>query len=244
MIVVTGTRIRTPGLTSNSPIMTITADDLARQQPAAIEEYLRKLPGVVPAIGNAVNNGANGAATIDLRGLGPNRNLVLVNGRRLVPFSLDGETNTNVIPVALIERVDVLTGGASAVYGADAVSGVANFVLRRDFEGIDFSTNVGSSSRSGYADRINTNLTLGSAVADGRGNVALSVGYTEVDPLKQDRRPYGERALSSTTGLPQGSPTAVPLIINNVLTGFQINPGTGTFVPQYQDGNIFTRTRL
>ena len=235
-VVVTGTRIRTPGLTSNSPIMTITADDLARQQPAAIEEYLRKLPGVVPAIGNAVNNGANGSATIDLRGLGPNRNLVLVNGRRLVPFSLDGETNTNVIPVALIERVDVLTGGASAVYGADAVSGVANFVLRNNFEGIDLSMNVGSAS--GDADRVNTNLTLGSAVADGRGNVALSIGYTEVDPLNQDRRPYGERALSSTTGLPQGSPTAVPLIINNVLPGFQINPGTGTFVPQYQDYNF------
>ncbi len=96
--------------------------------------------------------------------------------------------------------------------------------------------NVGSAS--GDADRVNTNLTLGSAVADGRGNVALSVGYTEVDPLNQDQRPYGVTALSSTTGLPQGSPTAVPLVINNVLPGFQINPGTGTFVPLYQDYNF------
>ena len=236
-VVVTGTRIRTPGLISNSPIATVNAETIAREQPVAIEEFLRKIPGVVPAIGNAVNNGANGAATLDLRGLGPNRNLVLVNGRRLVPFSLDGETNTNVIPVAMIERVDILTGGASTVYGADAVSGVANFILKRNFEGVEFSGSFGRSGEND-ADRLRADMTIGANVADGRGNAVLSIGYTKVDPLNQDKRKIGVTALSAVTGLPSGSTTAVPVIFNNLIAGGQINPATGAIVPFFQDFNF------
>jgi outer membrane cobalamin receptor len=126
---VTGTRITSPGITSNSPIASITAEEIKSSQPVAVEEFFKALPAAVPAVGPGTNNGTGGAATIDLRGLGTNRSLVLVNGRRLVPYSLGGTVDTNSIPIALLSRVDLVTGGASVVYGADAVAGVANFNL-------------------------------------------------------------------------------------------------------------------
>jgi iron complex outermembrane receptor protein len=97
----------------------------------------------VPSIGPGTNNGTGGAATIDLRGLGANRTLVLINGRRMVPFSLDGTVDTNSIPIALLSRVDLLTGGASVAYGADAVAGVINFNLKKNFTGFDVTTSYG-----------------------------------------------------------------------------------------------------
>ena len=127
VVQVTGTRITTPGTSSNSPISSITAEEIKSSQPVAVEEFFKGLPAAVPAIGPGTNNGTGGGATIDLRGLGTNRTLVLVNGRRLVPFNLGGVVDTNSIPIALLSRVDIFTGGASVVYGADAVSGVVNF---------------------------------------------------------------------------------------------------------------------
>lgn len=104
-VVVTGTRIRTPGLTSNSPIASVTAEDIDRTQPVSVEEFFKTLPVAIPAIGSGTNNGSNGRASIDLRGLGANRNIVLIDGRRMVPADLDGRTDTNAIPLALIEPV-------------------------------------------------------------------------------------------------------------------------------------------
>jgi outer membrane receptor protein involved in Fe transport len=178
-----------------------------------------------------------------LRGLGPNRTLVLVNGRRVVPFDLLGTVDTNSIPIplALVDRFDVVTGGASAVYGADAVAGVVNFILKRNFEGLDLFASYGQSGHSD-ARRYRAEATMGTNVADGRGNIVLSVGYTETDPLLQGQRDFGKVALSSTTGLPQGSGTAVPLVINTpnlgIPGGAQIDPATGTFVPVYQTYNF------
>jgi len=236
-VVVTGTRIRTPGLTSNSPISSVSAEDLRTSQPVSVEEFFKTLPSAVPAIGTATNNGANGGATIDLRGLGANRNLVLMDGRRLTPFNLDGETNTNVIPLALLERVDLVTGGASAVYGADAVSGVANFILRKNFEGIEFSGQFGQSGQSD-AERLSGDILLGANVADGRGNVVLAFGYTDINPLNQDERPIGLQPINSGTGRPDGSGSALPLRISAaggapIAGGDQINVATGAVVPTY-----------
>lgn len=234
-VIVTGTRISLPGVTANSPVVTVSSQEIQFQQPAAVEELFKNLPAASVGIGPNVNNGSGGGATIDLRGLNPNRSLVLVNGRRVVPFDLRGAVDTNTIPLALIDRFDVVTGGASAVYGADAVAGVVNFILKRDFEGIDVSGSYGTSSKQD-ARRYRGDVTMGTNVADGRGNVAVSIGYTETDPLLQGRRDFGKVSLSSTTGLPTGSGTAVPLIINSFgkQGTVQLDPTTGTLVPAYQ----------
>lgn len=233
--VITGTRIKTPGVVSNSPITSVGAEEIKAGQPMVVEEFFKSLPSAVPAIGSGTNNGTGGGATIDLRGLGSNRSLVLIDGRRIVPFDLGGSVDTNVIPMGLLQRVDLITGGASAVYGADAVAGVANFVMRRDFKGAEVSTSYGISGEND-AKRRRTDFILGAGLDDGRGNVVLSVGKTKTDPLRQDARPFGLRSISSTTGNPQGSGTTVPVVELNL--GQQFNPATGTFVPVFNTFNF------
>ena len=206
---ITGTRITSPGATSNNPISSISAEEIKASQPVAVEEFFKDLPASVPAVGPGTNNGTAGAATIDLRGLGTNRTLVLVNGRRVVPFNLNGVVDTNSIPIALLSRVDLVTGGASVVYGADAVSGVANFNLNRKFTGVDLTTSYGV-SEEGDAKRRRTDLTLGAKLDEGRGNVVMSIGKTKADPLTQGSRPYGVTNLNSVTGAGTGSATTIP----------------------------------
>ncbi|MGQ0588024.1 MAG: TonB-dependent receptor plug domain-containing protein [Sphingosinicella sp.] len=138
-IVVTGTLVRNPNLVSSSPVNVTDENEIELQQANVAEELLRELPGAVPSIGSAVNNGNGGNSFVNLRGLGANRNVVLLDGVRVVPSTLGGLFDLNNIPLALIQRVDVLTGGASTTYGADAVSGVVNFITRQDFAGIDIN---------------------------------------------------------------------------------------------------------
>jgi len=244
VVEVTGTRMQAPGFKSNSPMSSVTAEEIRSSQPVAVEEFFKSLPAAVPAIGPSTNNGTSGAATIDLRGLGANRTLVLVNGRRLVPFSLDGIVDTNAIPLALLSRVDILTGGASVVYGADAVAGVANFNLRRNFSGVDLTTSYGMSAGQHDARRKRTDLTMGANLEGGRGNVVLSIGKTSADPLTQGERAYGITSLNSVTGAPTGSATTVPAAFStsagtagnaNVLSGaWQIDPASGRLVQPAQ----------
>jgi len=212
---ITGSRIKAIGAASNSPITSVGAADINSSQPVAIEEVIRGLPAAIPAIGPGTNNGSGGIATIDLRGLGPQRTLVLINGRRAVPSDLSGRVDTNAIPVALLERIDLVTGGASAVYGADAVSGVVNFVLKRNFSGVEAQTTYGISEQ-GDAKRYRTDLTVGANLADGRGNVALSFGTTRTNPLTQGERPAGLFSISSTTGLSGGSSITVPAVLGGI----------------------------
>jgi iron complex outermembrane receptor protein len=240
-VVVTGTRITSPGTTSNSPISSITAEEIKSSQPVAVEEFFKFLPAATPAIGPGTNNGSGGGATIDLRGLGSNRTLVLVNGRRLVPFNLAGSVDTNSIPVALINRVDLVTGGASVVYGADAVSGVANFNLKKNFTGVDLTTSYGTTTKQHDTTRRKTDLTVGANLEGGRGNVVLSIGKTSANPLTQGERDYGFTSLNSVNGTPSGSGTTVPGAFEAArdaaaggtatLDGtWQINPATGALV--------------
>ena len=139
-VVVTGSRIRSANLESSSPVTQVTAADVATQGVTRIEDLINQLPQAFAAQNATVANGASGTATVNLRGLGSSRTLVLVDGRRL-PYG--GVTNSaadlNQIPSQLIERVEVLTGGASAVYGSDAVAGVVNFITKKDFEGVEVS---------------------------------------------------------------------------------------------------------
>ncbi|MCE2715287.1 MAG: TonB-dependent receptor plug domain-containing protein, partial [Acidibacter sp.] len=132
-VVVTGTRIAKPDLVSNSPISTVSAEQLEELNVINLETQLRQLPQFLPGATEYINNGNPGAATINLRGLGSNRTLVLMDGKRLPPFGTSGAVDINLIPSAIIERVDIVTGGASAVYGSDAVSGVVNFITKKDF---------------------------------------------------------------------------------------------------------------
>ena len=224
-IEVTGSRIKTIDNTSSSPIVSVGKEDINTTQPVAVEELVRGLPSSYPAIGPNLNNGSNGTASIDLRGLGSNRTLVLINGKRFVPATLGGVVDTNNVPVSLLERVDLVTGGASAVYGADAVSGVVNFVTKRNFTGVE-ATTLYSVSETGDAARRKNDLTMGANLADGRGNVVLHVGTTRTDPLKLGQRDYAATTISSSTGLPGGySSTAVPAIWGGMPA---VLPGTTT----------------
>ncbi|MEZ0471760.1 TonB-dependent receptor domain-containing protein [Luteimonas salinilitoris] len=249
-IQVTGSRILVPGLETSSPVMSVERDDFLRTQPAAVEEFVRQLPSMVPAMGPGTNNGTGGAAEIDLRGLGSNRTLVLIDSRRPVPYDLFGVVDTNTIPLALLQSVDILTGGASVVYGADAISGVANFLLRRDFEGVEVTSSYGQSGH-GDGSRLRNELTMGANLADGRGNVVLSVGHTKIDPVFQGDRSFGATGFSSTTGAVQGSGTTVPSQIlgppgvwgapddDGVRSGAgQIDPETGLIVDGIQTYNF------
>lgn len=229
VIVVTGTLIRNPNLEKSSPISVIGADEIELQQSNTAEEFLRELPGVAPSIGSAVNNGQGGSSFVDLRGLGINRNLALLDGMRLVPARADGAADLNNIPLALIERVDVLTGGASTTYGADAISGVVNFVTKQNFEGVQLDASEQITER-GDGNTVRVDLTLGGNFADDRGNAVLSVGYQQADPVYQGARSFSVDNIDSSTGEAGGSGTSIPVRVSIPGVGTrQLNTDTGAF---------------
>lgn len=230
IVVVTGTRVKNPNLEQASQIQVVGENEIAFQNADAAEELIRQLPGVAPGIGPNVNNGQGGAATLNLRNLGTNRNIILLDSQRIVLFGLAGETDTNLIPVSLIERVELVTGGASSVYGADAIAGVTNFITKRDFSGVELQTSYRITEESdGQVFR--TELTFGGDFADGRGNAAFSIGYRDQNPVLQGDREIGEVSLSSASGLRQGSATAAPgsLFAPGVIAG-GLDPATGAIV--------------
>lgn len=208
-IVVTGTLIKNPNLVSSSPVTVVGQDELQLRQTNVAEEILRDLPGVAPSIGSAVNNGNGGAAYADLRGLGNHRNLVLLDGVRIVPSNFVGRVDLNNIPLALVERVDTLTGGAATTYGADAVSGVINFITRSDFAGMELAGSSQITQRGdGHIFRVDA--TVGANFDDGRGNAVLSLGYQQADPVYQGARRISINNYTSTSGNAGGSGTTVP----------------------------------
>ena len=142
-IVVTGSRIRPANLESTTPVTQVTAADVVTQGVTRIEDLVNQLPQAFAAQNVTVSNGATGSATLDLRDLGSPRTLVLIDGRRM-PYggvqAASAAPDINQIPTSMIERVDVLTGGASAVYGSDAVAGVVNFIMKKDFEGVQVTS--------------------------------------------------------------------------------------------------------
>lgn len=238
-IIVTGSRIQRPDLNTASPVGVVSNEELSQRQVTAAEDLLSALPAVTPSIGSASNQGGNGAATVDLRGLGSNRTLVLVDGRRMVPFGLDGVVDLNTVPMALVERVDLVTGGASSVYGADAVAGVVNFITRKNFTGVELQSTYRISER-GDAQQYKADLTLGADLEDGRGNVVISLGYLNRDALPLRARSISQFPISSVNGGFQGSTGAVPAIFQsptglpNISDGSVIDPATGAFRPATQ----------
>ncbi|MBU0823361.1 MAG: TonB-dependent receptor [Alphaproteobacteria bacterium] len=234
-IVVTGSLIRNPNLESSSPVNVTDENEIQLRQATSAELLLRETPGIVPNLGANVNNGAVGSARVDLRGLGANRNLVMLNSTRIVPSSFFGAVDLNNIPVALVERVDVLTGGASTTYGADAVTGVVNFITKRDFAGIDLSATQQISER-GDANLFRTDLVIGANFDDGRGNAVISIGYIEADKLLFGSRGFAQCVLNSLSGFCGGdSPTATPTSfgITGVAGNRQVSADGLSLVPQY-----------
>ena len=138
-ITVTGSLIKNPNLVRATPVIVTTSEEIELRQSNVAEDVLREIPGIVPSIGSAVNNGNNGASLANLRGIGEVRNLVLLDGNRIVPAGLIGAVDLNNVPLALIDRVESLTGAASTTYGADAIAGVVNFVTKKNFTGVDIS---------------------------------------------------------------------------------------------------------
>jgi len=237
VIIVTGSLIKNPNLVSAAPVTSVAAQEISLRQSNVAESLLREIPGVVANIGSAVNNGNNGASYVDLRGLGSNRNIVLLDGNRLVPSNTVGRVDLNNIPLALVQRVDVLTGGASTTYGADAVSGVVNFITRKDFAGVEVESSNQITER-GDGNIFRTDVTVGANFDDGRGNAVLSIGYQQADPVYQGERSVSNTQYNSITGRSAGSDVTVPaeFVLNNALV--QIDPASGSLVPVYSQFNF------
>lgn len=193
-VTVTGSRIVRRDLSAPSPISTVGAEEFQLTGAQNVEQVLATLPQTIPGFGSASNNPGNGTATVNLRGLGAQRTLVLVNGRRYLQSSQAGIVDLNTIPPSLIQRVEVVTGGASAVYGSDAMSGVVNFVMKDDYEGFEVSGQFDTTPH-GDAERYTIDTTIGGNFADGRGNATLYMNYAKRKPLLQNGRKFSTFAL-------------------------------------------------
>ena len=196
-IIVTGSRIARPDYTATSPIVTVDSDVIEQSSAVSLEANLNKLPQFSPALTqfdtqdiqpNA--NSTPGVSTVSLRQLGSNRNLVLLDGRRATPINGTGVIDINSIPSAAVERVEIITGGASSTYGADAVGGVVNFILKDDFTGADFDAQV-SFSPQGGGEEYRLSSLIGASLDDGRGSVLLGMEYYKREELLRfDRKSY------------------------------------------------------
>ncbi|HEV2818562.1 MAG TPA: TonB-dependent receptor [Allosphingosinicella sp.] len=191
-ILVTGTRIRRPNLESTVPITSVGIQELTDTGDVSLGDNLNDLPSLRSSFsqGNSTRFiGTAGLNLLDLRGLGTARTLVLVNNRRHITASPgDYLVDVNTIPITLVERVDIVTGGNSAIYGSDAVAGVVNFILRRDFDGLRFRAQAGVSDE-GDRGQYFAGLVWGRNFAEDRGNVAVALEYTKATPLYFVDRP-------------------------------------------------------
>ncbi|HKQ13190.1 MAG TPA: TonB-dependent receptor [Steroidobacteraceae bacterium] len=267
-VIVTGSRISTPNMTSISPVTAIAAEDIAATGKVRVEDILNQLPQAMAAQGSMISNGSSGTATVDLRGLNAKRTLVLINGRRLMPGNPDSGPGPNAaapdlnqIPRALIERVEVLTGGASSVYGADAVAGVVNFIMNTRFEGVkveanytfnqhkndnpaaDVVRNAGyalpdSSVNTGYARDFS--FVMGSNFADDKGNATFYATYRDVEAILQGQYDFSACTLNSGdaftcggsgTTFPSRLRPRAPDSAGGGLGNFIIDSGTGALRP-------------
>ena len=212
-VIVTGSRLTKSNVTSSVPLVQIGAEEINSRGVARVEDVVNILPNVFVSQTAEVANGASGTSTLNLRGLGSQRTLVLIDGKRLPfgsPFS--SSANVDMVPARMVERVDIVTSGASAVYGSDAVAGVVNFITKKDFEGFEFdyqySTNYNKNS-NGYmqnllseADFFDPGATttgeaslmsvmMGVNSDDGRGNITLFGTYEDMEEMLGKDRDTG-----------------------------------------------------
>lgn len=197
-VIVTGSRILRQDFESPSPIVTIAADNFLLSGEQQIETVLNSLPQLVPSITTTSNNPSNGGqAFADLRGLGAERTLVLMDGMRLPPSNNTGIVDLNTIPTGLIESIEILSGGASSTYGSDAVAGVVNFRMKRNFSGVEINVRRNSTFESD-GERLMAEVLVGGNFADNRGNAVLAFSYDKRDEILAGARPFSVVSLGPT----------------------------------------------
>jgi outer membrane receptor protein involved in Fe transport len=231
-VVVTGSRIVRKDLNSVSPLTVTSAEDVKLSGFTKVEDLMNSLPQIEAAQNSFISNGATGGASLDLRGMGTNRTLVLINGRRIQAGGLQTAADINQIPAALVKRAEVITGGASATYGADAVAGVVNFVMDDDFEGLEITAGVSGYQHNNNNDYIqdlmdqrgfeyptgstgidgksyNIDMTMGGDFADGKGHATAYATWRKDDELIQGSRDYSSCALNAAGDWCGGSGNAI-----------------------------------
>lgn len=244
-IIVTGTRITNPNISATSPVTVLTGAEIDSRGITRIEDLINTLPMAFAAQGANLANGASGAATVNLRGLGASRTLVLVDGKRL-PFGDPASVpvDLNQIPAQLVERIEVVTGGASAVYGSDAIAGVVNFIMVKDFEGLQFDVQGGVFQTGNSSPRgidaltranfdipgsiidgriLDVNFIAGTGLGDGRGNVTAWFGFRDVNEITQGARAFSACAFGAGDPVFNcvGSSTTFPARLTNGFAGGQ-----------------------
>lgn len=250
VVVVTGTRLKRSALDSPAPVTVITAEDIALSGQTNLSDLLNELPALGSTSSTAVTGqfgiGNAGVATADLRRLGVQRTLVLVDGKRHVGRGGAGLNSTivdfNTIPVDLVERVEVLTGGASAVYGSDAVSGVVNVILKKNFEGLTFNAQ-GGISQEGDAENGKFSMLAGANFDDGRGNITFFASYLRQDNVLEAERSWRDRGsflnpedtgvaagLANLDGLGLGGALGIPQLANNPVPAL-VTPNSADGIP-------------
>jgi iron complex outermembrane recepter protein len=249
---ITGSRIKTVQTEGTSPVVVLGKEAIALEGVRNAEQLLNNLPQVFADQGGSISNGASGIATVNLRNFGSTRTLVLINGRRLPAGSpRDISSDLNQIPVSLIKRVEILTGGASAIYGSDAVAGVVNFILDDKFEGVQFDLNHEFYNHSQHGPKAireaneargyklpgdvssdgkvtDFSLTLGGNFADGKGNAVLFFAHKTEDAVREDTRDFSNCALNAgATWSCGGSGTSYPGLFTSA----------NLLHPSYEGGN-------
>ncbi|HKY07005.1 MAG TPA: TonB-dependent receptor [Candidatus Binatia bacterium] len=215
-IVVTGSRLGSGGFKAPTPVSVVGSDEIKLRGALAVEDALIQQPQFVGNQFNASGNGQNqGVAALNLRGLGERRSLTLVNGRRYTVTGTNGLTDLNTIPNALIKRVEVVTGGSSAVYGSDALAGVVNFILREDFKGLEATASYRTNDHTWTPEK-NLSLTVGSDFADDRGNAVVSLDYLDRGGILRDEYSFTRTQLNDgcvTAASFSNSAAGIPLSV-------------------------------
>jgi outer membrane receptor protein involved in Fe transport len=232
-IVVTGSRIPRRDFGAPSPITTVDRDTLVNSGQPTLEESLNQMPQISPDFGRTSNNPGNGKSLINLRGLGSNRTLVMLNGRRLAPSGVGSSVDVNTLPQVMIDRVEVITGGATTVYGSDAVAGVVNFITRDDFDGFGLDTSAYVTGE-GDSEVYDLNITWGHNFANGRGNITVFGGYLDRhESFAGDREITAVPLFDTWEGeiVEAGSPTIPEGVIFFPEVDFGNGPAATTFTP-------------
>ena len=225
-ITITGSRVITDNLRSPTPITSVSVAEITKTTPSDIADALNKLPEIIGGRtprtqGNGSTN--NGGNVLSLRNFGPSRTLVLLDGHRVPPSNQDGTVDIDILPQMLVSRVDIVTGGASAVYGSDAVAGVVNFILDKHFTGFKFKAD-GGISKYGDGEEGQVGLAWGSDLFDGRGHVEMEARYRNQAMIPISARPYGKNGqawLLAGNGSPGNPFVNVPYsrVFNSGMTG-------------------------
>ena len=222
---VTGSRIKSVNITGNSPVTVVNSQELKFQGTTRVEDLINNLPQAFADQGGNISNGSSGTASVNLRNLGSTRTLVLIDGKRLNPGDPQQQSaDLNFIPAQLVDRVEVLTGGASAVYGSDAIAGVVNFIMKKDFEGVridyqrsgylhdngssfgylakdkqtagipGYDSPAGRTTFDGGGNELS--LVWGVNSGDGKGNATVYATYLQLDPITQAKRDFSACTLA------------------------------------------------